>query len=61
MLPMPMLVLVSTSMLVWIMLELPLYAPLCPKVVDLCWSVRAESALECCDASGGGGGGGVNV
>lgn len=57
MLPMPMLVLMSR--LVSFMLELPLYAPLRPNVVDLCCSVRAEAALECCDASGGGGG--VNV
>lgn len=60
MLPMPKLMLVT--ILVSIMLELPLYAPLCPKAVDLCCSVRAEAVLECCcDASGGGGGGGVNV
>ena len=58
MLPMPKLMLVT--ILVSIMLELPLYAPLCPKAVDLCCSVRAEAVLECCDTSGGGGGG-VNV
>lgn len=58
MLPMPKLVLVT--ILMSIMLELPLYAPLGSKVVDLCQSVRAEAVLECCcDASGGGGG--VNV